>query len=190
MKLMKKAAFALIILVWLLAGCRTEADPTPTAVPPTPDTPVLPEAAKPTSEPELAPSVEVPAGIRISEMLAGIDGNNNYEFIELYNGDSEPVNLAGWSLWYQLTPDRNPEPVYRWEGESLLPGRGHYLLVHEGEDVGVAADAVFALPLFAKGGLLLRDADNTVRARLRRSDAGWIGFTLETGIPLVMSRSS
>ena len=125
MKLMKKAAFALIILVWLLAGCRTEADPTPTAVPPTPDTPVLPEAAKPTSEPELAPSVEVPAGIRISEMLAGIDGNNNYEFIELYNGDSEPVNLAGWSLWYQLTPDRNPEPVYRWEGESLLPGRGH-----------------------------------------------------------------
>lgn len=159
-KLMKKAAFALIILVWLLAGCRTEADPTPTAVPPTPDTPVLPEAAKPTSEPELAPSVEVPAGIRISEMLAGIDGNNNYEFIELYNGDSEPVNLAGWSLWYQLTPDRNPEPVYRWEGESLLPGRGHYLLVHEGEDVGVAADAVFALPLFAKGGLLLRDADN------------------------------
>lgn len=37
--------------------------------------------------------------------------------------------------------------------------------------------------------LLLRDADNTVQARLRRSDAGWIGFTLETGIPLVMSRS-
>jgi hypothetical protein len=37
--------------------------------------------------------------------------------------------------------------------------------------------------------LLLRDADNTVRARLRRSDAGWIGFTLESGIPLVMSRS-
>lgn len=157
---MKKVVFGLIVFVWLLAGCRTEADPTPTAVPPTPDSPVLPEPAKPTSEPEPTPGLEIPAQVRISEMLAGIAGNNNHEFIELYNGGTEPVNLAGWSLWYQLTPDRNPEPVYRWEGEALLPGHGHYLLVHEGEDVGVAADAVFALPLFAKGGLLLRDADN------------------------------
>ncbi|MEZ4512350.1 MAG: lamin tail domain-containing protein [Chloroflexota bacterium] len=159
---MKKVVFGLIVLVWLLAGCRTEADPTPTAVPPT-ATPAAEETAVPeTTEPAPAPSAstDIPAGVRISEMLAGISGNNNYDFVELYNGGTEPVDLAGWSLWYQLTPDRNPEPVYRWEAGALLPGRGHYLLVHEGEDVGAAADAVFTLPLFAKGGLLLRDGDN------------------------------
>ena len=37
--------------------------------------------------------------------------------------------------------------------------------------------------------LLLRDANNTVRARLRQSEGGWLGFTLESGIPLSMSRA-
>lgn len=38
--------------------------------------------------------------------------------------------------------------------------------------------------------LLLSTADNTVVARLRRSGDIWIGFTLETGIPLVLSRQA
>lgn len=36
--------------------------------------------------------------------------------------------------------------------------------------------------------LLLSGADNTVLARLRRSGASWIGFTLTSGIPVVLTR--
>lgn len=36
--------------------------------------------------------------------------------------------------------------------------------------------------------LLLRDAENSVLVRLRRSDASWVGFTLASGIPVVLSR--
>ncbi|MBE0688134.1 MAG: hypothetical protein IH585_19225 [Anaerolineaceae bacterium] len=37
----------------------------------------------------------------ISEILAGVEGNNNLDFIELYNPTQEMENLQGYSLWYQ-----------------------------------------------------------------------------------------
>ncbi len=36
--------------------------------------------------------------------------------------------------------------------------------------------------------LLLRDAQNSVVVRLRRSGQAWVGFTLQAGIPVVLSR--
>ena len=37
--------------------------------------------------------------------------------------------------------------------------------------------------------LQFRDASNTVLARLRQSGEGWVGFTVSTGVPLLLSRS-
>lgn len=51
---------------------------------------------------------------------------------------------------------------------------------------GLAASAV-RWSIFGSD-LLLSAADNTVIARLRRSGASWIGFTLATGIPVVLMR--
>ena len=36
--------------------------------------------------------------------------------------------------------------------------------------------------------LQFRDASNTVLARLRQSGEGWVGFTVSTGVPLLLSR--
>ncbi|MCB0032453.1 MAG: lamin tail domain-containing protein, partial [Anaerolineales bacterium] len=104
------------------------------------------------------PEVVIPHPV-INEVVIGIEGNNNHEFIELYNPTAEPVDLKGWSLWYQLRADENPVPLYRWETRTDLPAHGYYLLGREGIDLGVLADATFNESLFNKGGLFLRDAE-------------------------------
>ena len=38
----------------------------------------------------------------ISEVMTGITGNNLYDFIELYNGGNEPIDLNGYNLIYTL----------------------------------------------------------------------------------------
>lgn len=119
--------------------------------------------AEPTAvpeEPEPEPVNEARTGILISEMLQGIAGDNNHEFVELYNVGPDPVDLNGWSLWYQLKADENPVPLYRWETSALVPGLGHYLLVQAEADLGLVPDATFEEGLFAKGGLILRNAAN------------------------------
>ena len=73
----------------------------------------------------------------ISEVMAGNPGNNNYEFIELYNSSERVADLNGLSLWYRLPTSEEDMLVYKWVSESLVPGRGHYLLSRVGEDIGI-----------------------------------------------------
>jgi DNA/RNA endonuclease YhcR with UshA esterase domain len=99
-------------------------------------------------------------GVFISEVLPGIPGNNNQEFVELYNAGSDFVDLDGWSLWYLLGSGQGEELVYAWDRTTLVPAHGHYLLVRSGNDFGVIPDASFNTSLFErKGGLTLRSAD-------------------------------
>lgn len=96
----------------------------------------------------------------ISELIPGIQGDNNYEFIELYNAGTQPVNLLQWSLWYRMADPQEEKLVYTWELGTDVPGYGHYLLVREGQDFDVIPDAVFTNPLFERrGGLVLRNSD-------------------------------
>ena len=53
--------------------------------------------------------------IVISEVLAGVEGNNQYEFIELYNAGSAPLDLQGWSLWYRLATSEDSLIVMDWQ---------------------------------------------------------------------------
>ncbi len=137
----------------LLAACT----PTPTAtLPPT-------EAAHTVAPTPEAQLVSSPGRVVFSELLPGIPGDNTFEFVELYNAGTEPVDLTGWSLWYRMMDSKDEEQVYRWEGEAVVPGYGHYLLAHPDTDVGMMPDAVYTTPLFErKGGLVLRDADDQV----------------------------
>ena len=85
-------------------------------------------------------------------------GGNSSEFIELYNAGSEPVDLMGWSIFYLLGEGQEEALVYRWADTAVIPPQGHVLLVHEGQEFGVAADGFFSQSLFErKGGLLLRN---------------------------------
>jgi len=107
------------------------------------------------------PTLEPPSTdlILISEVMAGKQGNNNYEFIELYNPNDNLVDLQGWSLWYRLATSEADLSVYSWEARTLIPPHGHYLLVRSGEDLGLPADAFFTQGLNTSGGgLTLRNA--------------------------------
>ncbi|MEM7112168.1 MAG: lamin tail domain-containing protein [Chloroflexota bacterium] len=174
---MKRYFYFFILVVLVAVGCdnSTEIDGGETAVSPTEEpTPVTGVVEEPVEEaavveetavsenpePEPESVSETREGIFISEMLQGIAGNNNHEFVELYNAGEEPVDLNGWSLWYQLKADENPVPLYRWEVSTWVPGLGHYLLAQADADLGILPDATFEVGLFAKGGLILRDADN------------------------------
>ena len=151
----------LLFLILLIAACNPPAVPTPTPVPPT-ATPVPPT-------PTAVPTPPVATGVVISEVLGGIEGNNNQEFIELYNPTELLVDLKGWTLWYRLKTGDDAILIHRWRTSALVPPHGHSLLGRENQDLGIIPDATFnqALNIF-NGGLELRQADGTAIDRL-----GW-----------------
>lgn len=147
-----------LMVLWI-AACRTQTETIAT-----PD-------ASPISSPVAATPPEEPTAL-ISEVLAGVDGNNNYDFIELANpSQAAPFNLQGWSLWYQLSENDRAVKVYGWKEPALIPPQGHYLLVFEGQDVGLEADAVFDVGMIPqRGGLQLRRQNQTVGDSLAWGD--------------------
>ena len=150
---------ALLILVNLVACEKSTQQPTSE---PTSTSAPIPA---PTATPELIPTL--PAGaspVVISELLGGIQGNNNYEFIELYNRSAEAIDLRGWTIWYRLPTGQEDLLVYRFESRTMIPPFGHYLLSHSGEDFGLPTDAFFEQPInTAGGGLQLRGMDETTQ---------------------------
>ena len=121
-------------------------------------------AVKPTATLSPTPAPPVEPTMLISEVLTGVEGNNNHDFIELYNTGAEtPFDLKGWSLWFKLSDSDAENLVYRWMESALVPPQGHYLLVSEGQDFGLTPDAVFNLTMIPqRGALQLRRMDNTV----------------------------
>ena len=143
---MKRTFLAVLLILAAMAAlsaCGGSALPaTPTAAP------------SPTAQP-----VAVASHVVISEVMTGVQGNNNHDFVELYNPTHKIINLKGWSLWHKLSPESEAVRIFLWKGSALVPPGGHYLLVHKGEDFGLPPDAEFSAPLVpARGALQLRDA--------------------------------
>jgi hypothetical protein len=71
--------------------------------------------------------------VRISEVMAGSDGNPENEFIELYNATDAPIVLSGWSVRKKSSTGSESILVasQRFEGK-IIPPRKHFLIVHEG----------------------------------------------------------
>lgn len=146
------ALLALILLT--LAACTAPQESTPAA------TPVPSITAPPTSEPAPVPVSGAP--VLLSEVLGGIQGNNNYEFIELYNPGAQAQDLKGWSIWYRLPNSQQDLFVYRWQQETLLAPQAHFLLGRAGETLSTPPDAEFEQALNIGGGWLeLRTTDGT-----------------------------
>jgi predicted extracellular nuclease len=175
----------ILICILIISACGRTPTPIPTGTAvPTP-TSVEPE---PTETFELKPG---DSPIVISEVLAGIQGNNNYEFIELYNRSTDPVDLQGWSIWYRLPTSQEDIFVYRWTGQALVPPSGHYILAHTGEDIGIPVNAEFEQALnTTKGGIQLRQTDGNILDALGWGEAsegfyeGSVAQAMENGISL------
>jgi len=158
---MPKRLLSLLILslFLILTACTTETPPEPSQPGEQPTATSPAEEIKPT---ELPMSDGEPA-VLVSEVLTGMSGNNNFEFIELTNTSHEaPVDLKGWALWYQLADGQDELLVHRWSEHTLIPPQGHYLLGRAGEDLGLTPDKTFEITMIPqKGGLQLRATDGT-----------------------------
>jgi len=130
MSLMRRFSLVTIILL-LLSGCTGQSSSTPTI-----------------------PATEGVNHVVISEIMTGVTGNNNYDFIELYNPTQEIIDLKGYSLWYQLNAAEPDTLLFSWETSALIPPHGYYLLLREGQDAGVEADAFFDYSLVPQRGSL------------------------------------
>ena len=174
---MKKAltAFGIILIISFFSACSpAEEPPIQSTATPTPTNSI--------------PSID---HLLISEVLAGVQGNNPYDFIELYNPTRTPIDLMGYSLWYLLEEGDEETPVHVWEESALVPPLGHYLLGQDGQQFGLVSDTTFNQPLVpSRGGLILRNLDRETVDRLGWGDApgeaveGTPAPAMENGISL------
>ena len=101
--------------------------------------------------------------VLISEINTGIEGNNLYDYIELYNPESIPFDLHGFNLIYQLKEGNDEITIAHWGEETLIPPYGHYLLGIEGQDYGVPVDYFIEQSFVpSRGGLDLRFGVKTI----------------------------
>jgi DNA/RNA endonuclease YhcR with UshA esterase domain len=137
-----------------LISCSTNLTITPTIVVETPIKPT--HTSTPVSQDEPT--------ILISEVLTGIEGNNSYEYIELYHtGSEEPIDIRGYSLWYKLSDDDPEKLVVQWDQHTLVPPLGSYLLGRKGEDIAEIADSTFDVSMIPqRGSLQIRLNNGTV----------------------------
>jgi predicted extracellular nuclease len=173
---------ALLLLALFVGACNLSSTPQPSS--PTPGFVETPTAQPATS------TADVSTGVVFSEVMAGIQGNNNYEFIELYNPSNQIVDLNKWSLWYRLATSSEDLPVYRWDGSTLIPPHGHFLLERADQDLGVIPDATFDQGLnLSGGGLQLRQPGDHVAESIGWGDAPAIFVEGSPAEPLVNGSS-
>ncbi|MEK9194584.1 MAG: lamin tail domain-containing protein [Patescibacteria group bacterium] len=69
----------------------------------------------------------------VSEIMVGIEGNSNYEFIELYNSNNESIDLTGWTIKKKSSTGSESTVVSlsRLEGKHIQPKK-YFLLANEG----------------------------------------------------------
>ncbi|MDP3947184.1 MAG: lamin tail domain-containing protein, partial [bacterium] len=110
----------------------------------------------------------------ISEIAAGIDGNPDYEFIELYNPTTTTVELTGWSIKKKSSTGSESSLLVasRLEGKVILPN--HYFLTanEEGYTGSLAPDIRWAKSntlAYTNNAVTLYDASSA-----RVDEASWI----------------
>lgn len=154
--------WVLLLVVFLVVACREDEEPAPPT--PVPDTNVeeLVDEVEEETSAEVGVDSSPGRGLLISEILPGIPGNNNHEFIELYNPGREPITLRNWTLNYQLGSDRDPTTLIRWTSSVTVPPQGHYLLIREGTEIDILSDATYSEAISSRGILSLNDGDGNI----------------------------
>lgn len=103
---------------------------------------------------------ERPMQILINEVYSGDEGENQADFIELFNAGTETANLEGYSLWYQLKEGNDEILIKTWDEITLIPPLGYYALGQEGQEFSVLPDLKINQSLVpSRGALSLRVGD-------------------------------
>ena len=85
----------------------------------------------------------VPVKILISEVFTGVEGNNQADFIELYNAGTTIADLNGYTLWYQLNDSSEEILLFEWTEETLIPPLGYYALIQANQFFAIQPDETF-----------------------------------------------
>jgi hypothetical protein len=70
----------------------------------------------------------------ISEVMVGVEGNAEYEFVELYNPTDAPVSLAGWSLKKKTSSGSETNLVSAAAFAGTIAPKSFFLIAHNGYD--------------------------------------------------------
>ncbi len=82
-------------------------------------------------------------GLFISQIRVDGPNGKDDEFIELYNGTDNEVNLNGYQLYYRAAsgkPSVRPT-LHKWASDTIIPAGGHYLLTGNDYDCPATPDA-------------------------------------------------
>lgn len=173
---------ALLLLALLLSACNLSSTTQPSS--PTP-TVIGTATVQPVNS-----TADALSGVLISEVMAGLQGNNNHEFIELFNPSNQIIDLKDWTLWYRLANSTEDLPIYRWDESALIPPHGHYLLEREGQDFSILPDATFRQALnLSGGGLQIRQPNGTPADSIGWGDAPTVFIEGDSAEPLVNGSS-
>lgn len=110
------------------------------ASPPPPPPSVPPAQDATTTSPSENP--QQPARVLISEVVAGIEGNADFDFVELYNTGDLPADLTGWTIKKRSSSGSESSLVAasRLEGKSIQPKKFFLLSNETGYTGGTAPD--------------------------------------------------
>ncbi len=76
----------------------------------------------------------------ISELAAGGPGGTGDEFVELYNGGPQPLDVGGWKLQYRSAAGTAWGTLLTFPQGAVVPARGFYLLASTTGYAGPAPD--------------------------------------------------
>jgi len=99
----------------------------------------------------------IPVKVLISEVFTGAEGNNQADFVELYNSGTKIADLNGYSLWYQLKDSSEETLLIEWTEETLVPPLGYFALIQTGQLFPLQPDGSINQSLVpGRGGISLR----------------------------------
>ncbi|HEY4496732.1 MAG TPA: lamin tail domain-containing protein [Candidatus Paceibacterota bacterium] len=85
------------------------------------------------------------SNVLISEILPGLDGQSNYEFIELYNPSDEQIDLTGWELRKKNSSGNESNLVDNGAFTGSIPAHGYFLVASPGYNGSPSPDIIYSV---------------------------------------------
>ena len=95
----------------------------------------------------LAQAIINPVRVKISEVVAGLDGAANKEFVELYNAGGQAIDLSGYKLHFRDGSETDTNKTLDFASNSAsdtIPAYGFFLIASsQYTDIGTTPDATY-----------------------------------------------
>lgn len=135
-------------------------NPTPSPSPsPSPSpTPTLTPSPSPSPTPSPTQTPASPAKILINEVqITGGPGQTTNDFIELYNPNSQPVNLKGYRLVKRAATSTSDTSIKSWTTDVFIPAFRYYLWANSNyTSIAAVPDAITTATIADNNGIAIR----------------------------------